>query len=229
MNRNMFPHELVTRIAWGGVVAVVMIDQADHARPLAEALLEEGIRTVELTLRTDSALNALQIMAAEFPDLIVGAGTVLTPDQAKAVAACGVDFAVSPGVNPAVIETARQLGLAFGPGVATPSDIEQAVALDCRFLKFFPAERLGGLGYLSDIAAPYAHLDLRYLPLGGIRPDNLAAYLEHPFVAAAGGSWIAPRNAIADGNWDAIRQNARAAAARVRALRSASGSSDRDG
>jgi 2-dehydro-3-deoxyphosphogluconate aldolase/(4S)-4-hydroxy-2-oxoglutarate aldolase len=150
-------------------------------------------------------------MQRAVPELCVGAGTVLTAEQVRDVKESGAAFAVAPGCSEPVIVAALQAGLPFAPGVATPSDIERALALGCRILKLFPAEPLGGLTYLRAAAAPYAHLGLRFIPLGGLRQDNAAQYAKEPLVLALGGSWIAPPDAIRSGDFKGIAQRARAA------------------
>lgn len=202
------------------IIAVTTLDTADSAIPLAKALLTGGVRAIELTLRTPAALPALERLAQDVPELLIGAGTVLTPDQARQVKDLGVTFAVAPGMSRRVVETAREIDLPFAPGICTPSDIEAALELDCRCLKFFPAEPSGGLPFLNTMAAPYAHLDLRYIPLGGITAANAASYLENPHVLAIGGSWIAPPDAIRDRDWTGITERARQASALATAARS---------
>jgi len=200
-------------------LAVVMIDRAADAVPLAETLLEGGITAMELTLRTDAAIDALRAIKKGVPQILVGIGTVLTPEQVKQVAGEGAAFAVSPGINPRVVQTAVDCGLPFAPGVLTPSDIETALELGCRRLKLFPAEVSGGLTYLRNIAAPYNHLGLKYLPLGGVKQANLAEYLSEPLVTAVGGSWLAPKQAIVEHDWAQIKSLAAAASATVREVR----------
>ncbi len=202
-----------------GVLAVLVIDDASNAVPLAEALLEGGINAMELTLRTDAAVESLRQIRKAVPEMIVGIGTILTPDQAREVAGEGAAFGVSPGVNPTVIEAAAASDLPFAPGIATPSDIEMALSLGCRRLKLFPAEHLGGLPYLRSIAAPYNHLGIKYVPLGGVGPKNLSEYLSEPLVSAVGGSWLAPRNAVADHDWERIKKNAQEARTAVTQIR----------
>ena len=197
------------------VVAVLVIDDEEHAVPLAEALLEGGVQVMELTLRTDAAMGALRKIRASVPEMIAGIGTILTPDQAKEVRDADAAFGVSPGLNETVLDTARDIGLPFAPGIVTPSDIERSLRYDCKVLKFFPAEPSGGLSYLDAIAAPYHHLGLRYMPLGGVNLDNMGTYLANPFVAAIGGSWIAKRPLIAAQDWAAVTANAREAVAKV--------------
>lgn len=207
------------QIEKAGVLAVLVIEKAADAVPLAETLLEGGISVMELTLRTEAAIDALRAIRKGVPDMLVGIGTVLTPEQVKQVAGEGAAFAVSPGVNRRVVQTAIDVGLPFSPGVLTPSDIEAALELGCRRLKLFPAEVSGGLNYLRNIAAPYNHLGVRYLPLGGVKQSNLAEYLSEPLVAAVGGSWLAPKEAISKHDWGQIKSLAAAASATVKEVR----------
>lgn len=156
--------------------------------------------------------------------MLAGAGTVLSVEQLHAVQAAGAAFAVAPGMNPRVVAEAGQIGLSFAPGICTPSEIEQALEFGCRYLKFFPCEASGGLNYLRNIAAPYAHLGLKYIPLGGLNAKNMAEYLREPMVAALGGSWLAPRELIQAKDWSAITQRAAEAAEIARQVRPASDS-----
>jgi len=194
------------------IIAVVVIDDPADAAPLGRTLLDNGIEAIELTLRTPAAFEALEAIRAECPKMQIGLGTVLTGEQVRRAANAGAAFAVAPGLNPGVIRAATDAGLPFAPGIVTPSDIETAVELGCRVLKFFPAEPSGGVSYLKSMTAPYAHLDLRYIPLGGLNADNFLSYLALPSVPAVGGSWIAPRNLIRDKDWASIATNARIAA-----------------
>jgi 2-dehydro-3-deoxyphosphogluconate aldolase / (4S)-4-hydroxy-2-oxoglutarate aldolase len=191
-----------------GVLAVLVIDDAADAVPVAEALLAGGVNAMELTLRTDAAIGALKATRKSVPEMLVGIGTILTPDQVREVVAEGAAFGVSPGINPKVVEAAAEHGLPFAPGIATPSEVELALSFGCRRLKFFPAEALGGLGYLRAMSPPYNHLGVKYVPLGGVGPKNLAEYIADPLIAAVGGSWLAPRDKIASKDWKAIEQNA---------------------
>ena len=215
MSTPAFSPTLAKSVRDVGVVAVLMIEDAKDAIPLARALVAGGITTMELTLRTPAALDSLRAVAAEVPEMTAGAGTVLTAKQVKEVADAGAAFAVSPGCNPATLEASREIGLSFAPGIMTPSDIELALAHDCKLLKFFPAESSGGLPHLKNIAAPYAHLGLEYLPLGGLNADNMGTYLSFPAVAAIGGSWVAKKEVVAAGDWDGITATARDAVKRA--------------
>lgn len=206
-----FHDETARRIQAAGVVAVVVLHDLAHAVPLGKALLEGGIDAVELTLRTPAALPAIARLKQEVPGLMVGAGTILSPADLEAAQQAGAVFGVSPGVNRRVLEAAVRANFSFAPGVATPSDIETALEHGCRLLKFFPAEQIGGLRYFNAVTAPYEHLGLRYIPLGGMNEDLMAAYLQRPSVAAIGGSWIAASELIAAGNWSKIAVLARQA------------------
>ncbi len=199
---------MLERIRRSGVIAVLVVDRVDDAVPAGQALLEGGVDVMELTLRTPSAMDALRAIRAQLPKMLAGVGTVLTSEQVNEVAAAGGEFGVAPGTNPRVIRAAQSIGLPFYPGVATPSDLETAAELGCRIVKFFPAEPSGGVAFLRSMAAPYDHLDIRYIPLGGIQQNNLAAYLAEPRVLAVGGSWLATRDLIHAGDWRAIRRNA---------------------
>lgn len=201
-------------VAGNPVIAVVTIDDSAHAVPLARALLNGGIGAIELTLRTPAAFDALAAIRQECPEMCAGLGTVLTPEQVGKAVDGDASFAVAPGLNPRVVEAARDAGLPFAPGIATPSDIEAAVELGCRTLKFFPAEPSGGIAYLKSMAAPYVHLGLHYIPLGGLNADNFTDYLDLEIVPAVGGSWIAPRPLIQAQDWSAITGNAKAAIAK---------------
>ncbi|MCX7868606.1 MAG: bifunctional 4-hydroxy-2-oxoglutarate aldolase/2-dehydro-3-deoxy-phosphogluconate aldolase [Terrimicrobiaceae bacterium] len=208
---SAFDASAALRVRESGIVAVLVLARVEDGPPLAKALLAGGVNAIELTLRTDAALGALEAIRREVPEILAGAGTVLTAEQVARVKEAGAAFAVAPGFNSAVVSAAREAGLPFAPGVATPSEIEAAVAAGCRLLKFFPAEPLGGLGYLKSAAAPYLHLGLEFIPLGGVSAKNLASYASDPLIAAVGGSWLAPREAIRSGDWPAITALAREA------------------
>ena len=156
----------------------------------------------------------------EVPEMIAGIGTVITPEQVNQVKEAGAAFGMAPGMNPLVVREAHRVGLPFAPGIATPSDIEQALGCRCRLLKYFPAEACGGMEYLKSMSAPYAHLNLKYIPLGGLNANNVETYLEQPIVHALGGSWIAPRDLVKKQDWTAITVNARQASEIVAKARS---------
>ena len=200
---------LVEKIDSAGVIAVLVIDELKHAVTLAKALLSGGVDTIELTLRTPAALKAAVAIKNELPQITLGLGTVLTTEQVKAAAELGADFAVAPGCNPKVIAAARQHGLSFAPGIMSPTDIEIAVEQGCRVLKYFPAESAGGMKHLTNMAAPYQYLNLKFIPLGGLSMDNVGHYLQSSLITAVGGSWIARRPMILAEDWESITAKAR--------------------
>ncbi len=200
---------IASKINNAGVIAVLVIDELKHTAPLAKALLEGGVDTIELTLRTDVALNAAKLIKREFPEINLGFGTVITVDQVKAIADLGADFAVAPGCNPKIISEAIKHGISFAPGIMTPTDIEIAVEHGCKILKYFPAESSGGIPHLESMSAPYKHLGLRFIPLGGCNLQNALDYLKSPLITAIGGSWIAKQSLIHNNEWDVITANAR--------------------
>ena len=204
---KMFPDEMISKIRKAPVIAVLVVDAAEDAVPLGRALLKGGISAIELTLRTPAALDALDRIRAELPEILAGIGTILNAEQVSAVKKRGAAFGVAPGFNSSVVTAAKELGLPFAPGIMTPSEIEAAYALGCTVMKLFPSEPVGGLSYLKNINAPYAHLGIKYIPLGGVSIDNLAAYLESPDILAVGGSWLAPRKLIQEKAWDEISRN----------------------
>jgi 2-dehydro-3-deoxyphosphogluconate aldolase/(4S)-4-hydroxy-2-oxoglutarate aldolase len=196
--------QITCHLRRAGVLAVLMIDRVEHAVPLARALLAGGVTAIELTLRTDAALESLRHIRAEVPEMMAGVGTILTLEQVSDVIEAGGSFGVAPGMNPRVVAEAQRLGLPFAPGVCTPTDIEHALEAGCKLLKFFPCEPCGGLPYLRTIAAPFMHLGVQFIPLGGVNAANAATYLKEPSVLALGGSWLAPKELIAKGDWQAI-------------------------
>ena len=207
----MFAEETRNRLSAAGVVPVVVINDAANAVPLAHALLAGGVKVIELTLRTAAGLDAIKAIASEVPDMLVGAGTVLSPEQVREVKAAGAAFAVAPGTNRTILAAAQEGDLPFAPGVMTPSDIETALSMGCRMLKFFPAESAGGVTHLKAMAAPYGHLGVKFMPTGGIKAAQLADYLAVPTVAAVGGSWLATGAQIDAGQWDTITAQSAAA------------------
>lgn len=201
--------EIIRKIDESGIIAVLIIDDVKHAVPLAKSLLKGGVDAIELTLRTDAAIESAKAIKKEVPEMTLGFGTVLTTEQVKAIADIGADFAVAPGCNPKVIAEARRQGLSFAPGIMTPTDIELAIEQGCRVLKYFPAETSGGMNHLENMVAPYQYLGLSFIPLGGCNMSNARTYLESPLITAIGGSWLAKRPMIQAEDWEAITKNAK--------------------
>lgn len=197
-------------VARAPVIPVLTIDRVADAVPLARALVKGGLPVLEITLRTTAAIEALKVIVADVPDAIVGAGTVLNEAQLDQARAAGARFGVSPGCTPALMAAVAKAGLPFLPGVQTVSEALALAEQGFRILKFFPAGSAGGAGWLKAVAAPLP--DIRFCPTGGIDQENAAAYLALPNVACVGGSWVAPRAAMAAGQWDAIERLAAAAA-----------------
>jgi 2-dehydro-3-deoxyphosphogluconate aldolase / (4S)-4-hydroxy-2-oxoglutarate aldolase len=191
------------------IVPVIVIDDLAAAHPLADALGAGGLRCAEVTLRTPVALDAISRFAAN-ADVLVGAGTVLDPDQARAAVDAGACFVVSPGFDAEVVRCCQQLGVPVLPGTATPSDIQRARRAGLTTVKFFPAETLGGLTALDAMSAPFP--GMTFVPTGGITAGNVASYLRHRAVLAVGGSWMAPRKLVAAGDWQQISRLAAEAA-----------------
>jgi 2-dehydro-3-deoxyphosphogluconate aldolase / (4S)-4-hydroxy-2-oxoglutarate aldolase len=217
--RSLFDVPLLNKIRSTAVIAVVVIDDEKDALPLADALLQGGIDIMELTLRTDAALGSMKIILEKRPQMKVGIGTILTMEQVEVVAISGAAFGVAPGTNPKILEIAKHEALPFAPGIMTPSDIECGLEHNCHLFKFFPAQSSGGLAHLKNISAPYQHLGLEFIPLGGVNQDNLETYLSAPNVIAVGGSWLATRDLINAGEWDQITENAAKATESVKKIR----------
>lgn len=186
------------------VIPVIVIDDANDAVPLAEALLKGGLNIIEVTFRTAAAPEAIERIAKAFPDMMVGAGTVVTLEQARRAVDAGSRFALAPGTDPETIEYFQQRKIPFVPGVMTPSDIQSAVKAGCTSLKFFPAGAAGGPTLLKTMSAPYASLGVKFCPTGGVSLDNMNTYLSMPEVFAIGGSWLATKAQIAGKDWSAI-------------------------
>jgi 2-dehydro-3-deoxyphosphogluconate aldolase/(4S)-4-hydroxy-2-oxoglutarate aldolase len=204
MNATTSPAAAHSDILKSRLICVAVVDQPDDAVPLAEALLAGGLNVLEVTFRTAAAAEAIARIRKALPGAHVGAGTVLTPDQARQAADAGAQFGVSPGLNEAVLATALKLGMPFFPGVVTPTEVDRALNLNCRRLKFFPAEAAGGVTMLKALAGPFAHTGVQFIPTGGITAALLPAYLALPQVAAVGGSWMAERKLIAERAWPKI-------------------------
>jgi 2-dehydro-3-deoxyphosphogluconate aldolase/(4S)-4-hydroxy-2-oxoglutarate aldolase len=207
---------ILSRLEGEGILPVVVLEDEAGAEALAAAIVAGGGSLIEITLRTPSALAAIRRLSGR-RDIVVGAGTVLTPDQARAAQAAGARFIVSPGLDALSVDAARAAGLAMIPGVATASEIQAAHRLGVRVVKFFPAAALGGPPALRALSETFP--DMRFVPTGGISADELRDYLLVPSVLACGGSWLAPRELIAAGDYAAITQRVRAALAIARAAR----------
>jgi len=200
-----------------GIIPVVVIDDVKDAEPLAKALCEGGLPCAEVTFRTAAAEESIRIMAEKFPEMLIGAGTVLTTDQVDRAVAAGAKFIVSPGTNPKVVKYCVEKNIPITPGTCTPSEVEQALEHDLEVVKFFPAEQAGGLKMIKAMAAPY--VGVKFMPTGGISPENVREYLAYDRIIACGGSWMVKGDLIKAGNFDKIVELTKEAAAIVKEIR----------
>jgi len=207
------------RIAEIGVLPVIAIENPEHAVPLADALLEGGLPVAEITFRTSAAAEVIARMAKERPALLVGAGTVLDRISLDIAQKSGAQFGLAPGFDPEVVDHAADAGFPFVPGIMTPSELSAGMRKGAKVFKFFPAGTIGGPEALKSIAAPFAHLGLKFVPTGGVSLANMQDWLKLPSVAAVGGTWIAKTEDIRAERWDQIAANCREAVAAVAALR----------
>lgn len=197
------------------IIPVVAINNADDALPLAESLLEGGIGIIEITFRTEAAGESIRRIRENLPDMLVGAGTIVTPRQAEQAIDSGSQFGLAPGTDPDTVRFFQKNRIPFIPGILSPSDIQLAHKNGCTRLKFFPAGAAGGPRTLKALSAPYQSLGIKFCPTGGVSVDNLNDYLSMKTVFAVGGTWLAKSDQIDDGNWGMITENARAAMAAV--------------
>lgn len=186
------------------LLPVAIVESVDEGLRMAEALLKGGLPLIEVTLRTAAAEEAIRAIIREFPNMLVGAGTILDPERVPALAEAGVRFGVAPGLNAKVVEACQKAGLPLTPGVVTPSEVEQARTLGCKVLKFFPAEAAGGVKMLSALTGPYGHTGIQFIPTGGIDVEKAKAYWALPSVAAVGGSWFVAPKLVKAGQFDTI-------------------------
>ncbi|MDR0948827.1 MAG: bifunctional 4-hydroxy-2-oxoglutarate aldolase/2-dehydro-3-deoxy-phosphogluconate aldolase [Lachnospiraceae bacterium] len=200
---------VLERLSMIGIVPVVKIERVEDAIPLAQALCAGGLPCAEVTFRTEAASGAIKAMTEHFPNMCVGAGTVLNAAQVDAASGAGAQFIVSPGLNPKTVKYCVEKRIPITPGVCGPSDIEIAIELGLDAVKFFPAEQSGGLAMIKALAAPYG--TMKFLPTGGINVKNLLTYLNYDKVIACGGSWMVPADLINAGKWDQIEQLTREA------------------
>ena len=186
------------------LLCIAVVDDPDAAVPLAEALLAGGLKTMEIPFRTAAAAESIRRIRRTLPEMAIGAGTLLTADQVRLAVDAGAQFGVAPGLNETVLQAVREHHLPFFPGVMTPTEIDRALNLGWKHLKFFPAEPAGGVAMLQALIAPFAHTGVQFIPTGGITAAMLADYLALPQVAAVGGSWMAGRKLVAENSWPKI-------------------------
>ena len=219
---EIMPQEIIEEVERRGVFAVMEIEDANDAVPVAEALIAGGVTAVELALRTEAALDAMKAIHDSCPEMFITAGTVIFPHQVAEVAEVGASMAVAPGFNPAVVRKAGETGLPFAPGISTASEVEAAYAEGCRLLKLFPAEPLGGIRYMKAMMGPYSYLGIKMFPLGGLSQENLPLWAAERNIAAVGGSWISPKSLIKAKDFKEIEKRAAAASKAWKAVRGGS-------
>ncbi len=197
-------NQVLREIQKMGIVPVIKLDDPKDAIPLAKALYEGGLPCAEVTFRTSAAKESIRLITTEFPDMLVGAGTVLTTEQVEEALEAGAKFIVSPGLNPSIVKYCLKKGVPIAPGCSNPSDIEQAIELGLEVVKFFPAEAAGGLKMIKAMAAPY--VNMMFMPTGGINASNLTSYLDFPKIIACGGSFMVEDSLIKAGDFEAIKK-----------------------
>ena len=194
--------DVLSRLARSGVVPVVVLDRPEDAVPTANAMVAGGIDVMEITFRTAAAPEAIKAVAENCPDMLVGAGTVLSMEQCKKAVEMGAKFIVSPGFDPEIVGWCVENGVAVTPGCVTPTEITAALKFGLKVLKFFPANVYGGLNAMKNLAAPF--VGIKFMPTGGVNAGNLREYIDAPFIHAVGGSWVCPKADIAAGNFEKI-------------------------
>ena len=210
-------NETLEKLGQYGIVPVVVLNDSKDAEPLADALCEGGLACAEVTFRTKAAAESIKIMSEKHPEMLVGAGTVLTVEQVDEAVAAGAKFIVSPGLNSEVVKYCLDKNIAITPGVVTPSEMEQAIELGLNIVKFFPAEPSGGLSMIKAVSAPYTML--KFMPTGGINPGNVKEYLKSDKIFACGGSWMVNGDLVDAGDFDKIKELTKEAADIVKEIR----------
>ena len=210
---------IVETLGKAGVVPVIVIEKEEQAVPLARSLVKGGLPVLEVTFRTKAAAGAIAAIKREVPEAILGAGTLLAPQMVKDAKAAGAVFGVAPGFDPAVMAAAKEAGLPMCPGIATASELSQALTAGCEMVKFFPAEAAGGVKMIKNLLGAFRFTGVKFMPTGGVNLSNVAEYLAVPEIVCCGGTWIVPKDALAAGDWAAIEKLASDAAALVREIR----------
>ncbi len=204
-----------------GIIPVIVIDDVASAVPLAQALVRGGLPVIEITFRTSAAAGAIEAITREVPEAVVGAGTLLAPEQIAAARKAGATFGVAPGFDPVAVNAARELAFPFVPGIASASELSQALTAGCKVVKFFPAEAAGGASYIKNLLGAFRFTGVKFMPTGGVNLSNIRSYLEVGEIICVGGTWIAPKNDIKEANWQKIEQLASEASRLLSEIRKA--------
>ena len=208
--------DMVKTLGDAKIIPVIVIENEAQAVPLAKALVKGGLPVLEVTFRTQAAAGAIAAIRREVPEAVVGAGTLLTVEQLRAAKAAGAVFGVAPGFDPVVVAAAKDEGLPFCPGIATASELSQALTAGCKMVKFFPAEAAGGVKMIKNLLGAFRFTGVKFMPTGGVKPTNVAEYLAVPEIICCGGTWIVPKDALAAGDYAAIERLASEAVALAR-------------
>ena len=208
---------MIETLRKAGIVPVIVIEDETKAVPLARALVKGGLPVLEVTFRTQAAAAAIRAIRAEVPEAIVGAGTLLTPQMVKDAKEAGAVFGVAPGFDPVVVNAAKELDLMMIPGIATASELSQALTAGIKLVKFFPAEAAGGVKMIKNFLGAFRFTGVQFMPTGGVKLANVGEYLAVPEIVCCGGTWLVPKDALAAGDWATIEKLAAEAAALVRA------------
>ena len=205
--------DMVETLGKAGIIPVIVIEKEEQAVPLARALVKGGLPVLEVTFRTTAAAGAIAAIRKEVPEAVVGAGTLLTPQMVKDAKAAGAVFGVAPGFDPVVMAAAKAEGLQMCPGIATASELSQALTAGCKMVKFFPAEAAGGVKMIKNLLGAFRFTGVKFMPTGGVNLSNVADYLAVPEIVCCGGTWIVPKDALAAGDYATIEKLASEAAA----------------
>ena len=211
--------DMIETLGKAGIIPVIVIEREEQAVPLAKALVGGGLPVLEVTFRTAAAPAAIEAIRREVPEAVVGAGTLLDENMVRRAKAAGAVFGVAPGFDPAVIAAAKAENLPFCPGIATASELSQALTAGCRMVKFFPAEAAGGVKMIKNFLGAFRFTGVKFMPTGGVNLSNVADYLAVPEIICCGGTWIVPKDALAKGDWAAIEKLASDATALVKSMR----------
>lgn len=198
--------DMIETLGKAGIIPVIVIEKEEQAVPLAKALVKGGLPVLEVTFRTKAAAAAIAAIRKEVPEAVVGAGTVLTVEMLRAAKAAGAVFGVAPGFDPAIIAEAKAQDFPFCPGVATASELSQALTAGCKMVKFFPAEAAGGVKMIKNLLGAFRFTGVKFMPTGGVKPENVSDYLAVPEIVCCGGTWIVPKDALAAGDYATIEK-----------------------
>lgn len=211
--------DMIETLGKAGIIPVIVIEDEAKAVPLARALVAGGLPVLEVTFRTAAAPAAIAAIKKEVPGAVIGAGTLLTPEMVRAAKEAGAEFGVAPGFDPTVMQAAKEVGLPMCPGIATASELSQALSAGCKMVKFFPAEAAGGVNMIKNFLGAFRFTGVKFMPTGGVKPSNVADYLSVPEIVCCGGTWLVPKDALAANDFATIEALAKEAAELVKKCR----------